>query len=152
MHTLDTPSISSGGPDQLAQARDLVLAHGWNATAYQIVNPGMSLWFSARGDAVVGYVERRLTRVVAGAPVCAPDRLVDVVDEFEQECKMKRRRVLYFGAEARLESVLRGRADHARVLLGSQPSWNPPSQRAPSSSTTPSIRRSPSPSTQVLSA
>jgi len=125
MHTLDSPSISPHGSHQLARARELVLAHGWNATAYQIVNPGMSLWFSARGDAVVGYVERRLTRVVAGAPVCPLERLEEVVDEFEHECKTSRRRVLYFGAEARLESVLHRRADHARVLLGSQPSWNP---------------------------
>lgn len=125
MRTLDTPSTSAGGSAQLARARELVLAYGWNATAYQIVNPGMSLWFSARGDAVVGYVERSLTRVVAGAPVCAPERLQEVVDEFEHECRSLRRQVCYFGAEARLESVLHLRADHARVLLGSQPSWNP---------------------------
>lgn len=125
MRTLDAPSISAGSSDQLARARALVLAHGWNATAYQIVNPGMSLWFSERGDAVIGYVERRITRVVAGAPVCALERLADVVDEFERECAARHRRVCYFGAEARLESVLRNRADHARVLLGSQPSWNP---------------------------
>ena len=125
MRTLDTPSISSVGTDQLARARELVLAYGWNATSYQIVNPGMTLWFSAAGDAVVGYVERGLTRVVAGAPVCVPERLAEVVDEFERECMRLHRRICYFGAEARLESVLRRRADHARVLLGSQPSWNP---------------------------
>jgi phosphatidylglycerol lysyltransferase len=125
MRTLDLPSISAGSSDPLARARALVLAHGWNATAYQIVNPGMSLWFSAAGDAVIGYVERRLTRVVAGAPVCSFERLEEVVQEFEEECAARRRRVCYFGAEARLESVFRNRADHARVLLGSQPSWNP---------------------------
>ena len=125
MHTLDTASTSAAGSNQLARARELVLAYGWNATAYQIVNPGITLWFSARGDAVIGYVERSLTRVVAGAPVCAPERLSEVVDEFEHECRTLRRRVCYFGAEARLERVLRLRADHARVLLGSQPSWNP---------------------------
>jgi phosphatidylglycerol lysyltransferase len=125
MRTLDTPSISPGSSDQHVRARELVLAYGWNATAYQIVNPGMSLWFSARGDAVIGYVERGLTRVVAGAPVCPGERLAEVVDEFEHECAARRRRVCYFGAEARLEAVLRHRVDHARVLLGSQPSWNP---------------------------
>jgi len=125
MAMLDTSSTSPVVSDQLARARELVLAYGWNATAYQIVNPGMSLWFSARGDAVIGYVERSLTRVVAGAPVCSPDRLPEVVNEFEQECMTLHRRVCYFGAEARLESVLHRRADHARVLLGSQPSWNP---------------------------
>ncbi|HKN69131.1 MAG TPA: DUF2156 domain-containing protein [Gemmatimonadaceae bacterium] len=125
MRTLNTPSLSRGSADQLARARELVLEHGWNATAYQIVNPGMSLWFSAQGDAVVGYVERSLTRVVAGAPVCAAERLSAVVDEFEHECRRLGRRVCYFGAEARLESVLGARPDHSRVLLGSQPSWNP---------------------------
>lgn len=125
MRMLATHSISPVASDQLARARDLVLAYGWNATAYQIVNPGMSLWFSARGDAVAGYVERGLTRVVAGAPVCAPERLSEVVGEFERECVTRGRRVCYFGAEARLESVLHRRADHSRVLLGSQPSWNP---------------------------
>src|SRR6476469_1992300 len=117
MRTLDTPSMSPDGSGRLVRARELVLAYGWNATAYQIVNPGMSLWFSARDDAVIGYVERGLTRVVAGAPVCSPERLEEVVDEFEHACAAKRRRVCYFGAEARLEAVLRHRADHARVLL-----------------------------------
>ena len=59
------------GGDPLEHARELVMLHGWNATAYQIVNPGMTLWFSSTADAVVGYVERGRTRVVAGSPVCA---------------------------------------------------------------------------------
>src|SRR5690348_17076259 len=125
MRTLDIPSMSASSSDPLARARALVLAYGWNATAYQIVNPGMSLWFSERDDAVIGYVERRLTRVVAGAPVCPLERLEEVVTEFEQECAARQRRVCYFGAEERLEGFFRNRADHARVLLGSQPSWNP---------------------------
>src|SRR3954454_3776306 len=125
MRMQDTASISPGLSDQLARARELVLAYGWNATAYQIVNPGMSLWFSTRGDAVIGYVERRLTRVVAGAPVCPLERLAEVVEEFEKDCTARRRRICYFGAEARLEAVFRHRVDHARALLGSQPSWNP---------------------------
>src|SRR2546423_10688122 len=121
--------VSGGVPvsadEPLARARQLVLAYGWNATAYQIVNPGMTLWFTSAGDAVVGYVERRLTRVVAGAPVCPPDLLAKVVAEFERACAGHRRRVCYFGAEERLEALLRSRHTHAMVLLGSQPSWNP---------------------------
>jgi phosphatidylglycerol lysyltransferase len=85
----------------------------------------MSLWFSASGDAVVGYVERGRTRVVAGAPVCAPERLAAVVEEFEQACRECRRRVCYFGAEGRLEDLLRSDDAHSMVLLGAQPSWNP---------------------------
>jgi phosphatidylglycerol lysyltransferase len=113
--------------EQLAHARELVLRYGWNATSYQLVNPGISLWFSLRGDAVVGYVQRGHTRVVAGAPVCAPDRLRAVVTEFEAQSTAEQMHVCYFGAEERLEGVLRDSATHAMVLLGAQPSWNPAS-------------------------
>lgn len=125
MTELSTVPLIETPPGALARARELVLSYGWNATAYQIVNPGMTLWFSRQGDAVLGYVERRLTRVVAGAPVCPPERLASVVDEFEQECADRGRRICYFGAEARLETLLRSRQSHGMVLLGSQPSWNP---------------------------
>jgi phosphatidylglycerol lysyltransferase len=101
------------------------MLHGWNATAYQIVNPGMSLWFTSTNDAAVGYVERGHIRVVAGSPVCAEERLADVVAEFERDCAENRRRVCYFGAEGRLEGLLRSTQTHSMVLLGAQPSWNP---------------------------
>lgn len=112
-------------PNQLSRARELVLAYGWNATSYQIVNPGIAFWFSSQGDAVVGYVERHRTRVVAGAPVCPPERLAAVVEEFERHCADCGRRVCYFGAEARLETLLTRARSHSMVLLGAQPSWNP---------------------------
>jgi hypothetical protein len=62
----------------LQRARALVLAHGWNAVAYQILNPGIRHWFAGAGDAVVGYAMYAGTRVVAGAPVCAADRVAAV--------------------------------------------------------------------------
>ena len=84
--------------EQLRQARELVLRHGWNATAYQIVNPGIELWFSPTCEAVVGFVRARKTLVVAGAPVCARERLADVATEFEQSAWRGGNRVCYFGA------------------------------------------------------
>jgi phosphatidylglycerol lysyltransferase len=106
-------------------ARELVLRYGWNATAYQIINPGIEHWFSRGGDAVVGYVKRRGVRVVAGAPVCAAARLADVAAEFEAEAAERGERVCYFCAEARLEALYGGVRDHSMVQLGSQPVWNP---------------------------
>ena len=44
----------------LEHARALVLRHGWNAMAYQILNPGIRRWFSADGEAVVGYLGNSL--------------------------------------------------------------------------------------------
>jgi hypothetical protein len=64
-------------------ARDLVMRYGWNAVAYQILNPGMRLWFSSAGDAVAGYVSFGRVMIIAGAPVCRRERLPDVALELE---------------------------------------------------------------------
>jgi phosphatidylglycerol lysyltransferase len=121
--TLPPPSEPLS-PD-LARARALVLEHGWNATAYQILNPGFRLWFSAARDAVAGYVLRHGVRVVAGAPVCAGGRLPAVAAEMEGEAAHAGERVCYFGAGARLEALFGEAPTHARVRLGAQPVWDP---------------------------
>lgn len=115
-------------PPQLARARRVVLRHGWNATAYQILNPGIALWFPrGEDDAVVGYVSRARVRVVAGAPVCGASRLLDVAHQFESEAAAGGQRVCYFGAGTRLESTLRSGPRRSTVLLGAQPVWHPAS-------------------------
>lgn len=109
----------------LARARALVLEHGWNATSFQIINPGISHWFSAAGDAVVGYVEAAGIRVVAGAPVAALARLGEVAAEFEAASRHAGFGVCYFGAEQRLEQLYRHSPAHSMALLGAQPAWDP---------------------------
>jgi phosphatidylglycerol lysyltransferase len=104
------------------RARALVLRYGWNSTCFQIVNPGIELWFSSGGDAVVGFVRRGGVRVVAGAPVCPHERLPAVLEEFEQ-CRQGC--VCYFGAEGRVRSLLGNRSDYSAVTLGAQPIWRP---------------------------
>ena len=107
------------------RARALVLRYGWNATAYQILNPGISHWFSAGEDAVLGYARFHGVYVVAGAPVCTAERLAAVVDEFEREVRADGSHVCYFGAEGRLERLLRNEPGRAFVILGGQPVWRP---------------------------
>jgi phosphatidylglycerol lysyltransferase len=111
----------------LQHVRSLVNDYGWNATAYQIINPGISHWFSRSDDAVIGYVEHGGVRLVAGAPVCADVRLTKVIEEFECDAARNKIKVCYFGAEARLESCLAGSPRHSRMLLGAQPVWHPQS-------------------------
>lgn len=112
-------------PAVARRARNLVLRHGWNAVAYQILNPGFSHWFSPEEDAVVGYVERRGFRVVGGAPVCAPERLAQVAGAFEDDARRAGCRVCYFGAGQRLYEGSRLPRAHAAVFLGAQPVWHP---------------------------
>ena len=100
-----------------------MLRYGWNATSYQIVNPGIDHWFDERGDAVVGYVTHSGIRVVAGAPVCSAARIADVAAEFERESELAGDGVCYFGAEERLEQATRDSTRHSVALLGAQPEW-----------------------------
>jgi phosphatidylglycerol lysyltransferase len=109
----------------IERARGLILRHGWNATAYQILNPGIERWFTAAADGLVGYVECGGYRVVAGAPVCAPERLPEVVEEFEDDTHGQGLWTCYFAADERLAKVLAARGPWDRILLGAQPVWQP---------------------------
>jgi phosphatidylglycerol lysyltransferase len=110
---------------EFARIRQLVLQHGWNVTSYQLLNPGIRHWFSAEGDAVVGYVSWRGVWIVAGAPVCAGERLAAVVESFEALARQHRKRVCYFGAAGRLRTLLHSQDCYSSVILGAQPMWKP---------------------------
>ena len=112
-------------PSTFSLAVDLIRRFGWNSTCYQILNPGIERWFTNSGDAMVGYVLRKNVRVVAGAPVCALDRLPEVVREWEEDCQMAGHKVCYFGAEGRVRDLLEGQPGYSTVSLGAQPNWNP---------------------------
>lgn len=110
---------------RLEHARQLVLHHGRDATACQILNPGIDYWFAASGDAVVGYVRRYNVRVAAGSPICGSERLADAALEFERDATAAGERVCYFGTEAPLQGHCRNCRGHSTVLLGAQPVWHP---------------------------
>jgi len=104
----------------------LVLAHGWNATAYQILNPGLRLWFPRARDAVVGYATWGRVLVAAGAPICSRERLVEVTSEFERDAaETHGASACYFAAGSRLEALLGSLPGYSRILLGAQPVWHP---------------------------
>lgn len=110
---------------ELAQARHLVEKYGFNATSYQILNPGIGRWFTPAGDAVVGYVDCYGYRVVAGSPICVAERLGAVVEEFEEETHARGLWTCYFAADERLADQLALRGPLDRILLGAQPVWTP---------------------------
>ncbi len=107
------------------RARELVFQHGWNATAYQILNPDIQHWFSYDGTAVVGYASHFRTRVAAGAPICEESRLAEVVCDFEQDAMRYGERVCWFAATSRMQKALVNSTFHAALVIGAQPAWNP---------------------------
>jgi phosphatidylglycerol lysyltransferase len=93
--------------------------------AYQVVNEGILHWFSAAGDAVVGYVKTHGVCIVVGAPICDGDRLGAVLDEWEGFVASLQCRACYFGAAGRVFDALHQRPGYTTVVLGAQPVWTP---------------------------
>ncbi|MBX3287888.1 MAG: DUF2156 domain-containing protein [Acidobacteria bacterium] len=110
---------------EVNHAREIVQKYGWNTTCFQIVNPGMEYWFGDDGESVVAYVSTKHTRVVAGAPVCSEVSLPDIARKFEKDSADIGKKVCYFGAEHRLETIYHDSGGHSKVLLGAQPVWHP---------------------------
>ena len=106
-------------------ARQLVMNHGRNATAYQILNPGIARWLNGREDAVVGYVRRGSWLLVAGEPVCAPATLPEAIREFEAFARRDKRRVCYVCADESMRDLLAESGGHSAVTIGAQPVWRP---------------------------
>ena len=113
------------------RARRLVLAHGWNAAAYQILNPGIALWFAPHDRAVVGFVQTPgiggvgRTWVAAGGPVCPASYTPDAARLFERDAARHGARVTWFGADRRLRAALLPSSTHSEMGLGAQPVWSP---------------------------
>jgi phosphatidylglycerol lysyltransferase len=112
-------------PPDVARARAVILRHGWNATAYQILNPGIRLWFGRDGDSVAGFVDSHGIRVVAGAPICAEPRMALVARALEADAAAAGLGVCYFCAGTRLLTVLAKQGRHRSMVIGAQPAWDP---------------------------
>lgn len=122
---MPSSAVTEPATRDVPRARALALRYGWNAMAYQVVNAGMCHWFSADGDAVVGYVRTHRVCIVAGAPICASHRLAAVLAEWEAHVSRLGCRVCYFGAAGRVFDALHQRPGYATVVLGAQPVWDP---------------------------
>ena len=108
-----------------AEARELILKHGWNSTCYQLLNDGIEHWWSSDRQALVGFVRSGRTAIVAGAPVCAETNLREVIAQWEAFASRQGLAVCYFGAECRLQGALAGQAEYTHLVLGRQPEWCP---------------------------
>ncbi|HEY0008130.1 MAG TPA: phosphatidylglycerol lysyltransferase domain-containing protein, partial [Tepidisphaeraceae bacterium] len=107
------------------RARDILLRHGWNATCYQILNPGIELWFSQRDDAVIGFTRAPYRWVAAGGPICAEEALRRVVQEFEEDAARHHCGVCFVLAVERLRALVKEVGRHSVLTLGAQPVWSP---------------------------
>ena len=112
-----------------SRALDLLKRHGWNATSFQILEPGFRYWFAParpgeEGSACVGYVDTGDAWIAAGAPVAGDAALARVADEFVVAARAAGRRAAFFATEDRLvrDPAL---AHLAALRIGEQPVWDP---------------------------
>ena len=94
--------------------------HGWNATSFQVLEPGFHYWF-ADEDACVAYVDTGRAWLAAGAPLTDPGRLREVAERFHRSAVEAGRRIAFFGVEERMVDAL----PWPSLLIGEQPEWDP---------------------------
>ena len=93
--------------------------HGWNATSFQVLEPGFHYWF-ADEDACVAYVDTGRAWIAAGAPLTVSHRLREVAEEFQRHALASGRRTAFFGVEQRVVDAL----PWPSLLVGEQPEWD----------------------------
>jgi phosphatidylglycerol lysyltransferase len=103
------------------RALEVLKRHGWNATSFQILEPGLAYWFDG-DEACVGYLDTGSAWVAAGAPIAAPDRLAQVAERFVAAARRAGRRCCFFATEARFADAAPG---FRSLTIGEQPTWDP---------------------------
>jgi len=103
-----------------ARALALLREHGWNATSFQILEPGFRYWFDGPG-ACVAYIDTGRAWVAAGAPIAPPHLVGATAQRFVAAATAQRRRACFFGTEERFASTTPFEA----MRIGEQPIWDP---------------------------
>jgi lysylphosphatidylglycerol synthetase-like protein (DUF2156 family) len=106
--------------DERARVLSLVRRFGWNATSFQVLEPGYRYFF-VDGAACVAYVDTGRAWVAAGAPLADDARFGAVTAAFLAAARAARRRACFFATEDRFANQVSLRA----LLVGEQPVWEP---------------------------
>jgi phosphatidylglycerol lysyltransferase len=102
----------------------LLRQHGREATCFQILEPGLSYWFhegAEQQDAVIAYADVGGAWVTVGEPVCAPERMTEVVAAFERTAREQDKRLRFFHVSESFTGATGLRSTH----IGEQPVWDP---------------------------
>ncbi|MFP2934887.1 phosphatidylglycerol lysyltransferase domain-containing protein, partial [Pyxidicoccus sp. 3LG] len=109
------------GSDERSRVLELLRRYGWNATSFQVLQPGFHYWFDPAGDACAAYVDTGGAWVSAGAPIASPERLSRVTAAFEEAARAAGRRVCFFATEPRFTELV----PMESLSVGEQPVWDP---------------------------
>ena len=117
-------SAADQGIDPRGGERGRVLAlvrrFGWNATSFQVLEPGYCYFF-LDAEACVAYVDTGRAWVAAGAPLAEETRMIEVAAAFVAAARAAGRRACFFATEARFAALVTLRS----FLVGEQAIWDP---------------------------
>ena len=113
------------GPEEkraAQQARVLALLrrYGWNATSFQVLEPGLRYWFGG-DDTCVAYVDTGKSFVVAGAPIAGEAQVQQAAERFAAFARRCGRRLRFFAVADRFLEL----APFDALQVGEQPCWDP---------------------------
>ena len=108
-----------------ARVLEALRRYGWNATSFQVLEPGFEYAFDGDGEdaACVAYVDTGAAWVAAGAPLAPDERLAEVAAWFVARARKRGRRACFFAAEQRFCERSAGTLRTFRI--GEQPAWRP---------------------------
>ena len=122
------PSTTAASDGERERALALLRRHGWNATSFQILEPGFLYWFDDQEDheteACVAYLDTGRAWVAAGAPIAGPERAPEVALRFVAAAAAQGRRACFFGTEDRFVRFATA-APFAAMRIGEQADWDP---------------------------
>jgi phosphatidylglycerol lysyltransferase len=113
-------TAADAGLDERARVSELVRRFGWNATSFQVLEPGYRYFFPDP-DACVAYVDTGRAWVAAGAPLADEARIVEVAAVFVAAARAAGRRASFFATEERFTT----RVPLRSLLVGEQGTWDP---------------------------
>ncbi|RKG93773.1 bifunctional lysylphosphatidylglycerol flippase/synthetase MprF [Corallococcus terminator] len=119
--TASSPPSAPGVEDERERVLALLRRHGWNATSFQVLQPGFRYWFAPAGDGCVAYVDTGGAWVAGGGPIAAPERVRALVEGFHQAARSAGRRVSFFATESRFSQLV----PFHELPIGEQPVWDP---------------------------
>ncbi|RUO92835.1 DUF2156 domain-containing protein [Corallococcus sp. AB018] len=123
--SLNANTMADPHQDPAGDPRERVLAllkhHGWNATSFQVLQPGFQYWFSPEGDGCIAYVDTGGAWVAGGGPIASHERVHDVVEAFHQAARSAGKRVSFFATESRFSRLV----PFEELPIGEQPVWDP---------------------------
>jgi len=116
--------LAVSSESQAQTVLEAVRSYGYNATAFQVLEPGFEYWFAPDGAGTVAYVDTGSAWVAAGAPLAPAEKLADVARQFEAAAALSGRRVCFVAVEQRFLQAAAS-LDLQALQIGEQPVWDP---------------------------